>query len=200
VLIHALIVVAAVRATQSATHPVRLAAPVIHWQVTMPATHATAGTGHGAGVSTAPPLPAPLTVGLAIGPLPEPLAVPAISPGRPGIPGAFRPDTVAGSRLLHLTGGEDVTDAPELLTILAPRYPTDAPARAHAVSDSVVVEYVITAAGMVDWDHITVVAMTDASFERAVRDALAGAHFRPAHRGGVAAPALVRQAFRFVRK
>jgi outer membrane biosynthesis protein TonB len=95
---------------------------------------------------------------------------------------------------------ENPDRAAVLVSISSPVYPLAAPARIPGSADSVVVQYLIGVDGRVDWGHVTVIAASDPVFIDAVREALWSARFRPAHRGEVPTPALVRQSFRFISK
>lgn len=90
----------------------------------------------------------------------------------------------------------DVDRPPELIHEIHPAYPEDL--RESGLSGAVELEYVIRADGRTDASSFRTRASPHPAFTKAAMDALRGARFRPALRGGRAVAVLVRQTIRFV--
>ena len=89
----------------------------------------------------------------------------------------------------------EVDEIPRLIVELRPHYP-DGLQRAQ-VSGLVKIEYVVGINGRMDPQSVRVVASSHPGFLRAALDALRGARFRPARKGGRTVPVLVQQTIRF---
>jgi periplasmic protein TonB len=92
----------------------------------------------------------------------------------------------------------DVDQLPELTDELHPRYPEAL--RQWGLSGVVRLEYVISTEGRVDPRTIRVLESTHPAFARAATEAVRGARFKPARRGGRAVAVLVQQTMRFLNR
>lgn len=121
-------------------------------------------------------------------------AVPAATP-------AAAPSASSGTSLgaqnssPSLLRASEVDELPELLTDLRPEYP-DVLRRA-GISGAVEVEYVVGEDGRVDSRSLQVLTTDHDRFTDSVLQALQGARFKAARRGGRAVAVLVRQTIRF---
>lgn len=200
--LHAILIIAATRATTIVRRPLPSVATLNAWPlVVTPPCCPVVTSRHGGPTSSDGLLPAPQIGSLDTEVRPEPVT---LSPGTRGADLLHRvlaPDpgapTLPGPALVQ---GEGATDAPVPHRMAEPIYPADAPLRLPGAMDSVVVEYRVGATGRVASEDVRVVSSTGERFENAVRQALSGARFEPARRNGIAVPALVRQLFRFVRR
>ena len=100
--------------------------------------------------------------------------------------------TDSSRSVFHTT---EVDEIPRLIVELRPHYP-DGLQRAR-VSGLVQIEYVVGINGRMDPRSVRVVASSHPGFLLAALDALKGARFRPARKGGRAVPVLVQQTIRF---
>lgn len=88
-----------------------------------------------------------------------------------------------------------VDELPTLHDGLKPRYPDDL--RGLGLTGEVMVEYVVTAEGRVARSSLRIVHSTHPAFSRAVIEALVRARFNPARVGGRSVAVLVQQKIRF---
>lgn len=100
------------------------------------------------------------------------------------------------SRQIFTAAQVDITARQDSARPVRPMYP-DALYEAQ-ISGSVMVEFIVTATGEVDPDRISVVFTTHPGFVDPVRNALEGAVYRPAVRGGFPVHQVVQHEFQFV--
>jgi TonB family protein len=91
---------------------------------------------------------------------------------------------------------EEADQAPALLGGLQPRYPESL--QSTGLAGSVELEYLISTTGRVEPGSVRVRRSTHQAFTEAARQALLGARFTPARRGGRPVAVLVRQTMRFI--
>ena len=199
-LAHALVIVAAVYATEPPTAVARASADTVRIELSrVPQSDKispTEGVRHPPLLPSAPTIPA----------LPLESHTPAMpdvdmSPAATGLD-ALR-SLVAGepaAPVLEPTGspalpGSAVDELPTLQDDLKPRYPDEL--RGPGLTGEVVVEYVVNADGRVTRSSFRIVRSTHPAFSRAVIEALVRARFNPARVGGRPVAVLVQQKIRF---
>jgi periplasmic protein TonB len=198
-LAHALVIVAAVYATERPTPVARASADTVRIDLSrMPQSDEVSRTG-----------PVPHS------PLPNAPSIPAVplESHTPAVPDVDLPPAATGldavrtlvagepaAPVLEPTGsralpGSAVDELPTLQDDLKPRYPDEL--RGLGLNGEVVVEYVVTAEGRVTRGSLRVVRSTHPAFSRAVIDVLVHARFNPARVGGRSVAVLVQQKIRF---
>lgn len=204
VLLHVGIVIVAVAGTSAPEHsPSPISSDTIRMELVQPP----------APTSRSDPLPPSTSAGI---PLPPPVPQLRPEPPRPDLPQFNHPESspaLPTSRSFPVTVDDspiglrrvdsilsvaDADRAPDLINEIYPAYPETL--RQSGLSGAVELEYVIRADGRVDASSFRTRASPHPAFTKAAMDALRGARFRPALRGGRAVAVLVRQTIRFVRQ
>ena len=134
---------------------------------------------------------------------PEQLKLPALSfteygrknPSLSSVRRAAGTPTVSTDSSRSVFHTTEVDEIPRLIGMLRPHYP-DGLQRAQ-VSGRVQIEYVVGINGRMDPRSVRVVVSSHPGFLLAALDALRGARFRPARKGGRTVPVLVQQTIRF---
>lgn len=204
-LLHLGIILGAVTATETSPKPSEVVRDTIRLEMGRP-TSPQQSIPHAAPSNPRPIIPAPPSPpslrleSLRLNPLRLNLNIP-LDPGALSA-GASDPDSALPSSAPRQPGSvfsvAEVDQPPELAHDLHPRYPEAM--RQSGVSGAVQLEYVISTDGGVHPGSIRVLRSTHSAFTAAAMEAVRGARFKPARRGGQPVAVLVQQTIRFLNR
>jgi TonB family protein len=197
---HALIIVAAVYATERPVVAARASADTV--RIELPPLHQREEIASPEAVSPPPSMPgAPRIPAVPLESHAPAVPDVDISPAMPGWDAVRSLVTgEAAAPVSQLPGravvaGSAVDELPTLQNMVTPRYPDEL--RALGLTGEVVVEYVVNAEGRVARSSLRILRSTHPAFSREVIEALLRARFNPARAGRRSVAVLVQQKIRF---